>query len=234
MARDLIPDPRSLPVREAIPALVLLDCDDVLLDFLQGFKAFLAQQGLHPDPAGPGCFDMSPWLGLDRRETARLIRRFNDGAQTGFAALPPIPGAVEGVRALRAAGCRLRVISAFSDCEAALARRMENLIRHFGPDAFEAIDAAPLGGSKVEILRRHPASPYVDDLLANVMDAARLAHRPILFKAHHNADAWGAAVTAMPDVSIARAACWPELVSLLGVTPGMCEKPVDNLPYLSP
>ncbi len=139
--------------------LILLDCDDVLLDFLPGFLGHARARGLDPDPAGPGQFNMAPWLGLSSADMIALIREFNEGEGTGFDTLDPIPGAVEGVRALRDAGYRLRVVSSFSDCPGAHSRRALNLERAFGADAFEGLDATPLGASKSEILARHAPSP---------------------------------------------------------------------------
>lgn len=167
--------------------LVLLDCDDVLLDFLPGFRRFLERSGHHLPAEGPGAFNLAPWIGVTDAEAWHLIRRFNDSADSGFADLDPIPGAVSGVRGLRAAGVAIRVISSFSDCPRSLARRVDNLEKVFGADAFEGIDAIPLGSSKAVALRRHPPSPFVDDLFENVRAGRDALHRPVLFGAHHNA-----------------------------------------------
>jgi hypothetical protein len=202
----------TLPDFSAVD-LVLLDCDDVLLDYIPGIEAFARENGLSPAPGGPGCFDLSSWLGISATEARRLVARFNEGADSGFDRLPPIPGAVEGVRALREAGMRIRVVSSFSDSPVAIRSRMDNLDRWFGPDAFEGIDALPLGGRKADALKRHPPSPFVDDLLENVRDAARIGHRGIWMQAHHNA-------AAFPDMElpdgIAASRDWPHLLDLLG------------------
>lgn len=205
--------------------LILLDCDDVLLDFLPGFLGHARARGLDPDPAGPGQFNMAPWLGLSSADMIALIREFNEGEGTGFDTLDPIPGAVEGVRALRDAGYRLRVVSSFSDCPGAHSRRALNLERAFGSDAFEGLDAAPLGGSKAEILARHAPSPYVDDLLRNAHEAHEVGHSAILLRAHHNAPDFDAT---SPDCPIRRVADWDELLSALDVGPAAARVPVDN------
>ena len=205
--------------------LILLDCDDVLLDFLPGFLAHARTRGLDPDPAGPGQFNMAPWLGLSGEDTLALIREFNDGEGTGFDTLDPIPGAVAGVQALRAAGYRLRVVSSFSGCAAAHARRAGNLERAFGADAFEGLDAAPIGSSKVEILARHEPSPFVDDLLRNAREAHEVGHSAILLRAHHNARDF---LASSLDFPIRRVTDWEELLVALEAGPGAASVSVDN------
>lgn len=232
-----------MPCKTQPPGLILLDCDDVLLDFLPGFRKFLEGSGYRLPPGGPGSFDLAPWIGVAGVEAGRLIRRFNDGADSGFSDLSPIPGAVSGIQALRAAGAVIRVISSFSDCPKSLARRADNLERVFGAQAFEGIDAIPLGSSKAAALRRHPPSPFVDDLLENLRAGRDARHRPVLFAAHHNARSV-TSLQASGEFPVAND--WPHLLEHLDRDLGLAprdscrssphapELPVDNHPEPCP
>ena len=53
---------------------IILDCDDVLLQFMPGIEDTARKAGLNPCPKGPGSFDLSGWLGLSREDSGRLIR----------------------------------------------------------------------------------------------------------------------------------------------------------------
>lgn len=193
---------------------ILLDCDDVLLDFLPGFRAHAFRRGIQTDPAGPGSFDMAPWLGLSKAETLELIREFNHGSDTGFDHLEPIPGAIEGVGRLKAAGFRLHVVSSFSDCPDAYRRRFDNLERRFGVGVFEDMRALPLGGCKQSALRQHPPAIYIDDLLRNLLTARAEGHMPILLRAHHNALHWRAdEKKALRAEAISLAETWSDILN---------------------
>lgn len=205
-------------------SLILLDCDEVLLRWCPGMDAFVRSLGLDPDHRGPSKFDLSDWLGITPDRLLSLIRAFNEGHDTGFASLEPVHGAVEGVAALRKAGYTLRIISTFSDLPSSVRNRWDNLDLRFGEGAFEGIDALPLGTSKSEALRRHPAGIMIDDLRKNVEAAREAGHTGILMAAHHNAtDIRQAAID-----GTGYATDWPHLLETLGVAlekPQLC---VDN------
>lgn len=170
--------------------VLYLDCDDVVLDFMPSFIPFVKSLGFDPDPGGPGDFNMAPWLGITKQDVGDLIRRFNEGEDSGFGEMGPIPGAVDAVGALRRSGYRLMVVSSFSDCRNAASRRWDNLTRIFGVDAFEDLVGLPLGSSKADFLNSRPSGIFIDDLLANAVDGHMAGHASILFRAHHNASLW--------------------------------------------
>lgn len=175
--------PFDLPSRQ-----VLLDCDDVLLDWIAGFTPFARDRlGLDIDPRGPGQFDLTPWLNVkDQEEMRAILRRFNEGADSGFDALPPIPGAVEGVRELKSMGLTLRVITSCSADPAVRQRRIRNLDDVFGADAFDDIICLDMGVSKAEALRAQALSAWIEDLPKNALEGHRIGHRACVLAAHHN------------------------------------------------
>jgi len=176
-------DPADLPLW-----LVLLDVDEVLLDWFSGFAPFAEKiLGRSLPPEGPLQFDMTRWLGFtDRRDTISLVRSFNDREETGSDRLKPIPGAVEGVAALKEFGYRLVVVTSFTDHPASVSRRQANLDRVFGIGAFEDMVCIPLGGCKRDSLAKFPSGAWIDDLPGNVLAGHAAGHDAAVLDAHHN------------------------------------------------
>ncbi|MCE6958275.1 hypothetical protein LAZ40_04295 [Cereibacter sphaeroides] len=167
---------------------VLLDCDDVLLDFLAGFRPFATEVlGLKLAPEGPGSFDLTRWLGVrDSAETVAIIRQFTEGEGTGFEDLPPIPGAVEAIRKLRSEGYRLGVITKSSAQPASRLRRIGNLERRFGEGTFDEVICLDLLASKETALRAQPPSIWIEDLPSNALLGLAAGHQACVLEAHHN------------------------------------------------
>jgi FMN phosphatase YigB (HAD superfamily) len=165
---------------------VLLDCDGVLLDYVSGLRPFAEETlGLRLDPDGPCSFDMGAWTGLPKDEIRALIYAFNGGAGTGFERLPPMPGAIEGVRRLREEGYELHLLSSADAGGASVASRLRNLETVFG-DAFEEVTLIGLGASKREILARFAPCDWVDDHLPNAVAGLEAGHRCHVIRQSHN------------------------------------------------
>lgn len=173
----------DLPSRQ-----VLLDCDDVLLDWIAGFIPFARNRlKLDIDPRGPGQFDLTPWLKTgSSAETREILRLFNEGSDTGFSNLPPIPGAIEAIRELRDMGLRLRVITSCSADPAVRHRRRDNLETVFGTNVFDEIICLEMGVSKAAALRAQPLSAWVEDLPKNALEGHLIGHQACVLAAHHN------------------------------------------------
>lgn len=134
-------------VQDKAVSTIIFDCDDVLLDWQEGFRLWmLATNGLRLDPAGPQSWDMDEWIG---QPALPFIERFN--ASTSFGDLRSCMGAKAAVAQLYAAGHELHVVTACSDDPAVIFRRERNLDRVFG-DVFASIVCVPLGFSKTEAL----------------------------------------------------------------------------------
>lgn len=204
--------------------LILLDCDEVLLNWMPGMDAYVRGLGMNPSPYGPGKFDLTDWLGVDRSRMISLVREFNEGPETGFGMLQPLPGAVEGVAALRNAGYALRIVTTFSDNPNSIRVRQDNLDRVFGPDMFEGMDALPLGTSKLEAFQRHAPGTMIDDLRKNIEAAEQAGHRGILMAAHHNATDIRQAM--LDERSYATD--WSHLLEIVGLAQDVPQFAVDN------
>ncbi|PTX52477.1 deoxypyrimidine-specific 5' nucleotidase type C protein (NT5C) [Gemmobacter caeni] len=165
---------------------VLLDCDGVLLNYTAGIRTFAKRiYGLDLSPEGPCAFDMRVWTGLSGPEIRDLVNAFNGGEDTGFGALPPMPGAVEGVRRLLDAGYRLHVLSSADAGGASVRSRERNLLGVFG-DVFEEVTLIGLGQPKREILARFSPCDWVDDHVPNAIAGLEAGHRSHVIRQSHN------------------------------------------------
>lgn len=172
---------------------VLLDCDGVLLNYTVGISRFAKRIfGLDLDPDGPSNFDMRAWTGLSRDGVRDLVNAFNGGEGTGFDALPPMPGAVEGVRRLRDAGYLLHVLSSADAGGASVRSRLKNLGAGFG-DVFEEVTLIGLGASKRDLLARFDPCDWVDDHVPNALAGLAAGHRSHVIRQSHNRLLEGAA-----------------------------------------
>lgn len=199
-------------VKKDVSMISILDCDDVLLDFMGGLTPHLRGLGYDLDPAGPNSWDLSTWIGTSKSHAVELIRDFIEKEGTGFDDLAPMPGAVEAVHALRQAGYSIMVVSSFSDQPGPKDRRMANLERDFGAGVFSDLIGLPLGASKHEVLSRLPHGLYIDDVLTHARAAAEVGHDAYWMRAHHNWMDFDKAPN-VPGVTLC--ADWSEAMDLL-------------------
>ena len=165
---------------------VILDCDGVLLNYTKGLCHFAFRNfGLVLGPDGPCSYDLQKWTGLDRKGVRGLIESFNGGTDTGFEALPPMPGAIEGVRRLREAGCHLYVLSSANAGGASSRSRHRALDACFG-DVFEDVILIAIGAPKKDILARFDPCDLVEDHLPNAIAGMEVGHRSHMIRQPHN------------------------------------------------
>lgn len=183
----LAPDPVPLLEWPVLSGLVLLDCDGVLLHWWAGFGEWLRRtRGIKTDPGGPSCFGMADWTGIhDRGTMLALIEEFNGTPGSGFAELRPVPGAVEAVEALKAAGLSLHVITACSSDPRVRAARIINLEAVFGP-VFDRVTCVGMLDSKDDVLRAYPPSIWIDDTLKHARAGRAAGHHALLMTDSHN------------------------------------------------
>lgn len=181
-----------LPAPEGRP-WILLDCDDVKLDFLgtpsaegppTGFAHYLHTVHGIETRGKPASWGLSCWTGADGDITRKMVQDFIENHE-GFGRLHPMEGAVAAIASLHAMGYRIASITACSSSSQARARRLDNLQQIFG-NQIDILHMVPLGGSKLDILSSYPRSIWVDDNPGNAAAGAALGHRSLLFPADHN------------------------------------------------
>jgi hypothetical protein len=166
--------------------LILVDCDDVLLDWLSGFRDFCSHALGRKIEGFPGEWKMHSWLEIEPDDVKRLILEFNDGAPE-FGALPPTNNAENVIPALAADGWRFLVVTSCSASRKVVELRRRNLAAVFG-DVFEDVVCLDLGTPKTDVLSTLPPSWWVEDNYRNACDGASVGHRPVMLRKKHNAD----------------------------------------------
>lgn len=165
--------------------MVLLDCDDVLLDWIGGFRDWCSAK-LGREIAGePQSWDMSEWLGVSEEEAKALIAEHNAGPH--FGELEAVSGAKEGVATWVATKqIRLHVITSCSSDAETVARRKTNLQVVFG-DVFDSIHCLDLGQSKLQLLQSfRPGSLWVEDNFKNALLGVEAGHNVAMRERPHN------------------------------------------------
>lgn len=169
---------------------IILDCDGVLLNWIDSFNAWISDLDFIKDP--------SEWDSTnydipieDPHLAKRLIKAFNQTYHVGR--LTPIPGAIKAIRTLHNEGCHLSIITAFSDRYEAIKLRERNLIALFG-DVFSEITSLPVGHSKKDWLgRQDPNSYYIEDVVKHLeegLDAGLNADNLMLIPHKYNYVDW--------------------------------------------
>lgn len=167
----------------------LLDCDDVLVDWIGGFQKFVSGLRGTAISTRPDSWDLSRWLGVLPGDVTKLINRFNE-TDRGFESLAAISGAHRGVSTLRAFGYRTAIITSSSVHPSSVERRARNVSAVFG-DLIERLHIVPLGESKEHVLKSYSNAIWVEDNPKNAEMGARMGHRAFLMRASHNVDVHG-------------------------------------------
>ena len=163
---------------------ILIDCDDVLLDWQRGFRSWLRDiHNISAHPSGPTSWDMSDWLGLSSNDCFSLVTQFNSSKDFGF--LPALPTAVEVVRTLKQKGHSLYVITSCGIDPQTIQSRSDNLISHFG-DVFDEVIAVPLGVGKQVHLQSFERSIWVEDNYKNALSGLQCGHQTYMMRRNHN------------------------------------------------
>ena len=195
---------------------VIIDCDDVALHYIGGFRDRASAVLGREVEDWPRTWNMDDWLGTDTGRAMEIVAEFNEDHE-GFGALGPVDGAVEAVAALREAGATLHVVTSACRGKAAIARRIANLEAVFGADAFDEVVILPLGSDKRDALSRFPAgSWWIEDNPRNAAVGAEVGLRALLMPACHNGEAF-----ASPPPGVRTVSGWEEVVFLVTADMGV-------------
>lgn len=167
---------------------IILDCDDVLLNWIGGFRKYAAAR-LEYDVIGePQSWSMGDWLGTSNEVAFELVEEFN--ASDYFGNLEAVEGAVEAIRKINVnVENRLHVITSCSSDAATVAMRRSNLSQVFTQWTFDSMHCLDLGQKKTKILQAFaPGSIWVEDNYKNALMGAELGLRTFIRKRPHNAE----------------------------------------------
>ena len=167
--------------------IILTDADGVLLDWEYAFDVYLQQHGFRKVEGGNLKYDIAARYGIDREQSQRLIKIFNESAHIGF--LPPLRDAMYYVKRLHEEhGYVFHVITSLSRDENAQKLREMNLHKLFGSTAFESIVCLDTGAHKDSALEQYRDSGlvWIEDKPENAEAGQRLGLRSMLMEHGHN------------------------------------------------
>lgn len=169
------------------PGDLIVDCDDVLLDWAEGFRLYCRNRlDRDLDPAGPDSWDMRRWIGISCKEEAkRLITDFNAGDGGYFSRLPAFPDAKRALARIHSSGRSIHVVTSCSSDPIVVAQRTENLRSSFG-DIFDEVFCLDLGIDKATVLRRFHPGIWVEDNLDNGIAGTEAGHTTFMIRRNHN------------------------------------------------
>lgn len=174
--------------------VILVDCDGVLLDWEYAFDRWMARHGYTVVKEGE--YKMNIKYGLERAETKKLIRIFNESAT--IRRLPPLRDAIHYVQKLhKEHGYVFHAITSLSNDEYAQHLRTKNLCELFGPTVFETYVYLDCGADKDEALAKYQDSNcwWVEDKPENAEVGLKCGLRSVLMNHEHNKSYEGEAVS---------------------------------------
>jgi FMN phosphatase YigB (HAD superfamily) len=114
--------------------LILVDCDGVLFDWEYSFDQWMKRHDYKV--AETGHYQMDRKYGLEKKETMRLVRMFNESAW--IRKLPPLRDAIHYVKKLHVEhGYIFHAITSLSNDDYSQHLRTKNLREMFGDTVFE-------------------------------------------------------------------------------------------------
>ncbi len=162
--------------------IILLDVDDVLLDWFSGFERYMVHLGYGPEESHDQ-WDLDKVFNFPKKEKTSLISNFNTSWE--FGTLAPLPGAKKGLNRLKKEGFRFVAITSCSTNPTTISLRKTNLFWCFG-DVFEAVHCLNLGESKETHLADYRPTWWVEDKFENAVAGLKFGHRSILINKAHN------------------------------------------------
>ena len=168
-----------------MPKTILLDCDDVLLNWLDGFRKYCASKlGKEICDRGPKDWVMDEWLGTEPHETIQLIQEFNSSEE--FGNLDPVKGAPPILKATALhTQVRMHVITSCSSDWDTVEMRKANLKQHYG-DIFDSVHCLDLGQPKDKILHSFSPCVWFEDNIKHALAGVRFGHKVFMRQTSHN------------------------------------------------
>lgn len=168
-------------------SVILVDADGVLLNWEYAFNVYMETHGFNKIPGSEFDYNISKRYGIDREQSRKLVKIFNESAAIGF--LPPLRDAMYYVKRLHEEyGFVFHCITSLSrDVNAGKLREM-NLKKLFGDTAFEKVVCLDTGADKDEALKPYENTGcwWIEDKYTNALVGHNLGLKPLLMEHGHN------------------------------------------------
>lgn len=172
--------------------VILTDCDGVILDWEYAFGQWMKRHGYTVKETGNYKMDIK--YGLERKETERLVRMFNESAW--IRKLPPLRDAMHYVKKLHVEhGYVFHAITSLSNDQYAQHLRTKNLREMFGDTVFEKYVYLDTGADKDDVLVDYEGTEcwWVEDKPENADCGIRFGLNSLLVDHDHNRNYTGSA-----------------------------------------
>ena len=173
--------------------LILTDADGVLFDWEYAFDQWMRKHNYEVKVTGDYRMDVK--YDLDRTETMRLIRMFNESAV--IRKLPPLRDAIHYVKKLHQEhGFIFHCITSLSKDDYSQHLRTKNLREMFGDSVFDKYVYLDTGADKDEVLEdyRDSGCYWIEDKPENADVGLSVGLNSILVDHEHNRDYTGKAI----------------------------------------
>ena len=169
--------------------IILTDIDGVALDWEYAFDVWMLQHGFNKQEGGQFKYDIGTRYGIEKEQSKKLIRIFNESASIGF--LPPLRDAMYYIKRLHEEhGFVFHAITSLSNDENAQELRKMNLRKLFGETAFEKFVFLDTGADKDAALKPYRDTGYywIEDKKINCEVGYELGLKSILMEHGHSLD----------------------------------------------
>lgn len=169
--------------------VILTDADGVLLDWEYSFGQWMKYHGYTVNPEHQNDYLMDKKYGIDKKESKRLIRMFNESAW--IRKLPPLRDAIHYVKKLHTEhGFIFHAITSLSNNNYSQHLRTKNLREMFGDTVFEKYVYLDTGADKDEVLEEYRGTEcfWIEDKPENAVVGNSVGLQSLLMTHHHNAD----------------------------------------------
>lgn len=165
--------------------IILTDVDGCLVQWEEGFDAFMMSNGHSRLPETRSEYSMALRYGITIKKAQEYIKMYNEGP--AIASLEPFADSCEFVTKLAQDGFRFIAVTSLSDHPDAHKYRTQNLKTLFG-DVFDEVVCLEMGASKAHVLMRWADTGYywIEDHMRQAEAGHEAGLKTILIKHPYN------------------------------------------------